>query len=208
MSRHTKFRPWVRQPLPPSAFLPLCCCWQEMAATARRHPLRRKHPTPAAARPSPRSGPCTLPSAADVMENALPSIVQVLTDNGSGSGFIVNDGGLVVTNQHVVEGSGNIRVRLGTGRSTYPGEVVERGPKVGSGLYSDWTAGWSSHLSPLATPTKFASVRRSSPSAFPWGRNLATTLPLPRESSQPSARTWTSCRPTHRLIPETVEAHC
>ena len=87
-------------------------------------------PTPAAARPSPRSGPCTLPSAADVMENALPSIVQVLTDNGSGSGFIVNDGGLVVTNQHVVEGSGNIRVRLGTGRSTYPGEVVERDPRL------------------------------------------------------------------------------
>ena len=60
------------------------------------------------------------------MENALPSIVQVLTDSGSGSGFIVNESGLVVTNQHVVEGGRIVRVRLGTGRSTYPGEVVER----------------------------------------------------------------------------------
>ena len=67
-----------------------------------------------------------LPSAADVMENALPSIVQVLTDSGSGSGFIVNESGLVVTNQHVVEGGRIVRVRLGTGRNTYPGEVVER----------------------------------------------------------------------------------
>ena len=73
---------------------------------------------------------CTSPSPADVMENALPSIVQILTDSGSGSGFIVNDGGLVVTNQHVVEGSRNIRVRLGTGRITYPGEVVERDPRL------------------------------------------------------------------------------
>ena len=64
------------------------------------------------------------------MENALPSIVQILTDNGSGSGFIVNDGGLVFTNQHVVEGSRNIRVRPGTGRITYPGEVIERHPRL------------------------------------------------------------------------------
>ena len=69
---------------------------------------------------------CTLLSAADVMENALPSVVQVLTDSGSGSGFIVNESGLVVTNQHVVEGGRIVRVRLGTGRNTYPGEVVER----------------------------------------------------------------------------------
>ena len=79
-----------------------------------------------AAPPSPGPGACTLPSAADVMENALPSIVQVLTDSGSGSGFIVNESGLVVTNQHVVEGGRIVRVRLGNGRNTYPGEVVER----------------------------------------------------------------------------------
>ena len=83
-----------------------------------------------AAPPSPGPGACTLPSAADVMENALPSVVQVLTDRGSGSGFIVNDGGLVVTNQHVVEGSRDIGVRLGTGRITYPGEVVERDQRL------------------------------------------------------------------------------
>ena len=79
-----------------------------------------------AAPPSPGPGACVSPSTADVMENALPSIVQVLTDSGSGSGFIVNEDGLVVTNQHVVEGSRIVRVRLGTGRSTYPGTVVER----------------------------------------------------------------------------------
>ena len=89
-------------------------------------PTATQTPSSTVAPTSPGPGACTLPAAADVMENALPSVVQVLTDSGSGSGFIVNEGGLVVTNQHVVKGSRNIRVRLGTGRIIHPGEVVER----------------------------------------------------------------------------------
>ena len=59
---------------------------------------------------------CAPASPADVMEHVLPSVVQVLTNEGSGSGFIVSDTGLVVTNRHVVEGSRRMNVRLTDGR--------------------------------------------------------------------------------------------
>ena len=64
------------------------------------------------------------------MENALPSIVQVLTDSGSGSGFIVNGNGLVVTNQHVIDSSRSVEIRLGSGRTTYKGQVVDEHPRL------------------------------------------------------------------------------
>ena len=59
--------------------------------------------------------PPVFPPIADVMKNALPSVVQVIASQGVGSGFIVNESGLVVTNRHVVEGSDDLRVNLTNG---------------------------------------------------------------------------------------------
>ena len=64
-------------------------------------------------------------SPTDVTENALPSVVQIITDSGSGTGFIVSDGGLVVTNSHVVEGERRVTIRFATGEE-YRGRVTER----------------------------------------------------------------------------------
>ena len=61
----------------------------------------------------------------DVTENALPSVVQIITNSGSGTGFIVHENGLVVTNKHVVEGERRVTVRLRTGEE-YRGDVTQR----------------------------------------------------------------------------------
>ena len=68
-------------------------------------------------------------SVADVTENALPSVVQIVASPGSGTGFIINENGLMVTNKHVVEGNNRITVRLTTGEE-YGGNVTERHPRL------------------------------------------------------------------------------
>ena len=68
-------------------------------------------------------------SVADVTENALPSVAQIIAGSGSGSGFIINEGGLVVTNKHVVEGSNRVTVRLAAG-GEYQGSVTQRHPTL------------------------------------------------------------------------------
>ena len=64
-------------------------------------------------------------SVADVTENALPSIVQIIAGSGAGTGFIINEDGLAVTNRHVVEGSNRVTVRLATG-GRHQGSVTRR----------------------------------------------------------------------------------
>ncbi len=69
-------------------------------------------------------------SVADVVEGALPSVVQVFTGSGAGSGFIVDSDGTVVTNWHVIgniDNTDNVTVRLATGHS-FTGQVTRRHP--------------------------------------------------------------------------------
>ena len=64
-------------------------------------------------------------SLADLIASIQAGVVQVDTGSGSGSGFIIDASGLVVTNEHVVSGRRSVRVWLTNGRS-YEGEVLER----------------------------------------------------------------------------------
>ncbi len=72
----------------------------------------------------------------EVYRRAAPSVVNITTrtvewdffygampGGGSGSGFIVSEDGIIVTNLHVVEGARDIQVTLGD-RSSFPGRVV------------------------------------------------------------------------------------
>ena len=67
--------------------------------------------------------PTPTPTFADVVSNIEPAVVQILTSAGAGSGFIVSEDGLVVTNAHVVGGSRRVTVRLSIGKE-YMGDVV------------------------------------------------------------------------------------
>ena len=62
-------------------------------------------------------------------ENVLPSVAHIVTGTGSGTGFIVNESGLVVTNKHVVDGSTQVSVRMASG-SEYRGTVTQRHPTL------------------------------------------------------------------------------
>ena len=52
----------------------------------------------------------------EVVERVRPAVVNVRTDGGTGSGFIVDPDGVVVTNYHVVRGAEEIRVLTADGQ--------------------------------------------------------------------------------------------
>jgi serine protease Do len=77
-----------------------------------------------------------LPSIADVVALVKPSVVAINTEyvtydifnrpyeqQGAGSGWIIDEDGLIVTNNHVVEGAESVTVTLADGR-TFPAETI------------------------------------------------------------------------------------
>lgn len=74
---------------------------------------------PAPASPSP---PSSSLSPADIYRRAAPGVVEISTFRsfggaaGTGSGFVVDKGGAIVTAAHVVDGASTVAVRLASGR--------------------------------------------------------------------------------------------
>ena len=64
---------------------------------------------------------------ADLIAEIQAAVVRITTDSGSGSGFIVDSDGFVVTNAHVVGSSASVRVWLTDGRFLR-GSVLKRDP--------------------------------------------------------------------------------
>jgi len=90
--------------------------------------------------PPPESDTLVLPNFADVVAEVKPSVVAIntevitydifnrpFTEKGAGSGWILDEDGIIVTNSHVVEGAKAITVTLADGR-TFPVETVRTDP--------------------------------------------------------------------------------
>jgi serine protease Do len=86
--------------------------------------------------PATDNGALALPSIADVVALVKPSVVAINTEytgydmfnqpyqqEGAGSGWILDENGFIVTNNHVVEGAQNVTVTLADGR-TFPAEDI------------------------------------------------------------------------------------
>ena len=67
--------------------------------------------------PGPVSPGTTLTSFVEVVEKARPSVVVIETDIGTGSGWIIDADGIIVTNYHVIEDAADIFVILDDGRA-------------------------------------------------------------------------------------------
>ena len=59
-----------------------------------------------------------------MVSEVSPGVVRIVTPLTSGSGFIINEDGLVITNAHVVQIFKTVDVRLADGQS-YQGEVLD-----------------------------------------------------------------------------------
>jgi S1-C subfamily serine protease len=59
-----------------------------------------------------------------VVNEVLPSVVEITTDRGLGSGIVFNDRGYIVTNDHVVAGASQYHVRLSSGAASMPATLV------------------------------------------------------------------------------------
>ncbi len=57
----------------------------------------------------------------------VPSVVQVIAGRASGSGFVIDGQGRVMTNYHVIEGQQAVTLRLSTGREA-PARVIGSDP--------------------------------------------------------------------------------
>ena len=68
-----------------------------------------------------------LPDFVAVVAKVKPSVAAIQTEAGAGSGWIIREDGIIVTNNHVVAGAQNIAIILDDGR-TFTAEAVRTDP--------------------------------------------------------------------------------
>ena len=83
--------------------------------------------------PPPDGQASPLPDFTAVVERVKPSVVAINVDfatlpPSAGSGWIIDEDGLIVTNSHVVHGAESVSVTLDDGR-TFPAEMVRTDPR-------------------------------------------------------------------------------
>ena len=67
--------------------------------------------------------PVNTPTLSSMVEDISPSVVQIVTPDGNGSGFVIDADGHVVTNAHVVKDFSEVEVRFAGGR-IYTGRIL------------------------------------------------------------------------------------
>ncbi|MCI0385617.1 S1C family serine protease [Streptomyces sp. CNQ085] len=86
-------------------------------------------PSPSATVPVPASAGDLQESFQKVVDQVLPSVVQVTTGEGLGSGVVYDDEGHIVTNAHVVGDAERFRITTATGQDELDAELVASYPE-------------------------------------------------------------------------------
>jgi putative serine protease PepD len=93
-------------------------------------------------------------TARKVYESAHPSVafISAASQQGeaTGSGFVVSSDGLVVTNDHVIDGAQQVTARIGAGTTDYPATVVGVDPSKDLALLRVDTGGAKLQPLPIA----------------------------------------------------------
>lgn len=85
-------------------------------------------PSPTASVPVPGGAGELQEAYQKVVDQVLPSVVQITTTDGLGSGVVYDDRGHIVTNAHVVGDAERFRITLATGREDRTAELVASYP--------------------------------------------------------------------------------
>ena len=113
-------------PSPTDTPTPTVTATHTATATATHTPIPTSTPTPTH---TPLA--TSTPTLSAMVEGVTSGVVQIVAGSSSGSGFIIDSNGLVVTNEHVVRGFQTVTVRI-AGGSSYTGNVL--GVDVGADL--------------------------------------------------------------------------
>ncbi|HJV97587.1 MAG TPA: trypsin-like peptidase domain-containing protein [Arthrobacter sp.] len=68
------------------------------------------------ATPGQSAGPDMSTPITEIVENLSPSVVTIFTEDGLGSGVVYSEGGLILTNEHVISGQTKVEVAFADGQ--------------------------------------------------------------------------------------------
>ena len=88
--------------------------------------------------------------ATAIYDKASPAVVSIRTNEGSGTGFLIDDSGTLVTNAHVVGANKQVTVRFGANGANLNGTVVGVDTSSDLAVVRVPTAGLPANAHPLA----------------------------------------------------------
>ena len=125
-------RAQVPQILPTSAPFSFPAATEPIFEATRPPTLAPTSPTSVPATPTAAAPQGAVPvtkAVPDIVGAGRLSVVEILTQTGTGTGFIVTHDGVIATNRHVVEGSQDVLIRLESGE-TFQGNVIDVHPSL------------------------------------------------------------------------------
>ena len=118
------------------------------------------------------------PTLPEIVSGARPGVVQIITNDSSGSGFIIRADGLTVTNAHVVDGFERVIVRTSDG-GRYDGRVLGADANADLALV-DIDSSNEFHALALGDSDKVTLVETVVAMGYPLGDSLGDSVAITR----------------------------